>query len=134
MTTAAAALAVTIGAAIGAPARYVVSAAVQRRCHRRNRDEPGRTFPWGTCAANVIGSCILGAAAATTTQSSWWGTAIRTGLCGALTTFSTFELETVRLLESGRSRRAAGYVLISLALAGGGFMVSERLGTLLVHQ
>ncbi|HEV8166979.1 MAG TPA: fluoride efflux transporter CrcB, partial [Actinomycetota bacterium] len=81
-----------LGAAIGAPARYLIDRAVQAR--------HDSIFPWGTFAANATGSFILGLLAAASLATSDPVMAfLGTGLCGALTTYSTFGYETVRLLR-----------------------------------
>ena len=90
-----AALLVALGAAVGAPARYVLDRAVQHRFRA----------PWGTVTVNVLGSFVLGALAAGT--SGVLGLLAGTGFCGALTTYSTFAYETVRRAETGERRRAA---------------------------
>jgi fluoride exporter len=85
-------VAVLIGAAIGAPVRYLVDRAVQAR-HES-------VFPWGTFAVNVTGSLILGVLAGLSisdTVTYFLGT----GFCGTLTTYSTFGYETVRLAQEG---------------------------------
>lgn len=82
------------------------------RPRRRDRDapalpgRPGRTarhdtlFPWGTFAVNAAGSFVLGALATTGLHTPTPVMAlVGTGLCGALTTYSTFGYETVRLLQ-----------------------------------
>jgi fluoride exporter len=101
---------VALGAAVGAPLRYLVDRAVQGR--------HDSLFPWGTFTVNVTGSLILGvltgAAAAIpgpVTQ------VLGTGLCGALTTYSTFSYETLRLAEDGAGLFAVANVTVSV-LAG----------------
>ncbi len=102
-------LLVSLGAAIGAPGRWLVDRAVQRR-HTS-------LVPCGTLTVNLVGSLVLGVVLG-------WSSApdrghelallLGTGFCGAFTTFSTFAVDSVRLLDEGRSRYAAGYVLLSL--------------------
>jgi fluoride exporter len=98
-------LLVLLGGAVGAPARYLTDQAVQRR--------HGTTFPWGTWTVNVVGSLLLGVVVAT--GPGWLVTLAGTGFCGALTTFSTFGYETVRLAEEGHPASAAWNVAGSLA-------------------
>ena len=100
-------LLVLLGGAIGAPARYVTDVVVQSR-HRA-------PFPWGTFTVNMAGSFVLGLVAAAA-PSTWVATLLGTGFCGALTTYSTFSFETVRLVEEGKQRVAATYVVLSLLL------------------
>lgn len=99
-------LLVALGAAIGAPLRYLVDRAVQGR--------HDSLFPWGTFAVNVTGSAALGllvggAGAVPGPVMALLGT----GLCGALTTYSTFGYETVRLLE----QRAGWYAALNAAVS-----------------
>jgi CrcB protein len=102
---------VALGAAIGAPARYLTDRAVQGR--------HDSVFPWGTLMVNLVGSCVLGfLVAASTHLSPAVSAALGTGFCGALTTYSTFSYEIVRLLEDGSRFYAAANVVASLL---GGF-------------
>ena len=107
-------LLVLIGGAVGAPTRYLTDVAVQR-LHRSG-------FPWGTWTVNIAGSFVLGLVAAG--ASTWVTTLVGTGFCGALTTFSTFGYETVRLAEEGEPTTAATYVVGSLAVG----LVAAALG------
>ncbi len=96
-------LLVALGAAVGAPLRYLVDRAVQAR--------HDSLFPWGTFTVNVAGSLALGvliggAHALPGAMTPLLGI----GLCGTLTTYSTFGFETIRLLED----RARMYALLNL--------------------
>jgi CrcB protein len=99
-------LLVLLGGAVGAPTRYLTDVAVQR-LHRSS-------FPWGTWTVNMAGSLVLGVVAAGVP--TWAATLVGTGFCGALTTFSTFGYETVRLAEEGETTTAAANVVGSLAV------------------
>lgn len=106
-----AALAVAAGGAVGAPLRYLIDVWVQERRERR--------LPWGTFVVNMMGTFVLGvvlALAAAGGLSTGVEALLATGLCGALTTYSTFSVEAVRLVEDGYSRTAAAYVGLSLGL------------------
>jgi fluoride exporter len=99
-------LLVALGAALGAPLRYLVDRAVQAR--------HDSLFPWGTFAVNVTGSLLLGVLIGGATAGTLPGgltPLLGTGLCGALTTYSTFGFETVRLLE----QRATLYAVFNVA-------------------
>ncbi|MFD9601425.1 fluoride efflux transporter CrcB [Streptomyces sp. NPDC059970] len=102
-------LLVIVGAAVGAPLRYLTDRAVQSR--------HDTVFPWGTFAVNVTGSLILGlltGAVAAGAASSHLQLLLGTGLCGALTTYSTFSYETLRLAEGGAKFYAAANVVASV--------------------
>jgi CrcB protein len=111
-------LLVILGGAVGAPLRYLTDLFVQSK--------HDSAFPWGTLSVNVVGSAVLGgvlAAASVGHLSSDLVALLGTGLCGALTTFSTFGFETVRLLQEGSTVAAGLNVTVSLAagfLAGAG--------------
>ena len=99
------------GAALGAPARWVLDQYVQDR-HRS-------TFPWGTLLINVLGSFAFGALMSLSSVGEATAAAIAllgAGLCGGFTTFSTFGYETVRLTQEGNRRLAGGNVVLSLGL------------------
>jgi CrcB protein len=89
-------LLVIAGAVVGAPLRYLTDRALQTR--------HDSVFPWGTFVVNVTGCLILGlltGAATAGAASSHLQLLLGTGLCGALTTYSTFSYETLRLTETG---------------------------------
>jgi CrcB protein len=89
---------VLVGGAVGAIARYLTDRAVQSRVDA--------VFPWGTFIANGLGSFVLGIVSGLA-AASWVGHLVGIGFCGALTTYSTFGYETVRLASSGAWRYAA---------------------------
>jgi CrcB protein len=117
---------VLVGGAVGAPLRYLTDLWVQAR--------HDSVFPWGTFTVNVVGSLILGSSVAVVTGlglPAWALTLVGTGFCGALTTFSTFGFETVRLLEEGSTLTAMANCLASLvvglAACAGGFAATAAL-------
>jgi CrcB protein len=119
-------LAVLLGGAIGAPLRYLTDVFVQSR---HDGD-----FPWGTFTVNVVGSLVLGVTAAAVVELGsppWVLAFVGTGICGALTTFSTFGYETVRLLDEGSVAAAAANSVASIAVGlgacAGGFAVASTL-------
>lgn len=127
-------LLVLLGGAIGAPARYLTDLYVREWTLRQARDGARVDFPWGTMAVNAVGSLVLGllaGAAAGGVLPGWVLTLAGTGFCGALTTFSTFSYETVRLAENGQWRSAAlnvaGSLAVGLAAVGAGWAVGSTL-------
>lgn len=117
-------LLVLVGGAVGAPLRYLLDLFVQSR--------HASVFPWGTFAVNVAGSVVLGlvaGAASAADGPGWMVTLLGTGLCGALTTYSTFGFETVRLVQEGYPRAALGNVLGSVAVGLVGVALGWWVGT-----
>ncbi|MGW2645839.1 fluoride efflux transporter CrcB [Streptomyces sp. NPDC001393] len=113
-------LLVIAGAVVGAPLRYLTDRAVQAR--------HDSVFPWGTFVVNVTGCLVLGlltGAASAGAAGPHLQLFLGTGLCGALTTYSTFSYETLRLAEAGSGLYAAFNIVASLvaglaaAFAGG---------------
>jgi CrcB protein len=117
-------LLVIAGAAVGAPLRYLSDRAIQ--------SHHDTVFPWGTFTVNVLGSLILGVVTGAVTAgnaSPQVQLALGTGFCGALTTYSTFSYETLRLLEDDARLFAAANVVASI-VAGLG---SAFLGVAISH-
>jgi CrcB protein len=101
---------VALGAAIGAPLRYLTDRAVQSR--------HDSVFPWGTLCVNAVGTLLLGfltGLPANPAVSALLGA----GLCGALTTYSTFSYETLRLAQQGARFYAAVNVAASVVVGLG---------------
>ncbi|MFD8339832.1 fluoride efflux transporter CrcB [Streptomyces solisilvae] len=103
-------LLVMAGAAVGAPLRYLTDRTVQSR--------HDTVFPWGTFTVNVVGCLILGLVTGAVVAggiSSDVQLLIGTGLCGALTTYSTLSYETLRLAEEGARFFAAANAIAGIA-------------------
>lgn len=104
-------LAIAGGGAAGALLRYWISLGVHGLL--------GRDFPWGTITVNVLGSLLMGWLSfillAREAAPEWRGLLLIGGL-GAFTTFSTYSLETLHLLEQGHIGKASLYILSSVAL------------------
>ncbi|MFI5616232.1 fluoride efflux transporter CrcB [Streptomyces sp. NPDC051567] len=118
-------LLVVVGAAAGAPLRYLADRAVQAR--------HDSLFPWGTFAVNTAACLVMGVlagAALAGAASSRLSLLLGTGLCGALSTYSTFSYETLRLAERGRGFLAAANVVASVLVGLG----AVRLGTQVARQ
>jgi CrcB protein len=106
------AIAVGLGAAAGAVARYLLDRAVAER-----RASP---FPVGTWLINISGAFVLGLLVGLAAHHGLGATTVAvigTGVCGGYTTFSTFSYETIRLAEEGSPLLAAANIAGSL-LAG----------------
>jgi fluoride exporter len=115
-------LLVFLGGVIGAPARYTLDRVVQGRT--------GGAFPWGTLTVNLVGSVILGALLGAGAPHGLQ-VLLGTGVCGALTTFSTLGYETVRLLEDGSPFKAglnaAGSLVLGVLAAAGSYALAASL-------
>ncbi|SNR43171.1 camphor resistance protein CrcB [Haloechinothrix alba] len=115
-----------LGGAVGANLRYLID--------RRAQRWRGSPFPWGTLTVNVLGSVVLGFVAG----GALYGVdaeAVRlgvgVGLCGALTTYSTFGYETFRLATEGARAlslvNVATNVLAGMAAAAGGILLAAAI-------
>ena len=105
---------IALGSALGGMSRFWASGAVARMI--------GETFPWGTLIVNVTGSFIIGLIAALTGPdgrifvSSTTRLALMAGFCGGYTTFSSFSLQTLNLMNDGEWAYAGGNIAGSVAL------------------
>ncbi len=115
-------LLVAIGAAVGAPARYLTDRVVQSR--------HDGVFPWGTLAVNVVASLILGVVIGADTRGAGTVAAlVGVGFCGALSTYSTFSYETLRLVQEGATFLASANVVVSVTASLGAAAVGWSVGT-----
>lgn len=103
-------IAIAGGGAFGALARFGVSNGVYRLL--------GRDFPWGTLAVNTFGSFLMGLLLVLFLERSSASAEVRSavliGFLGAFTTFSTFSMETLVLIEEGWIAKAFLNVMISV--------------------
>jgi len=104
---------IAIGGAIGACSRYLVS----EMCVTLF----GRSFPYGTLTVNVVGSFIMGLLIAAV-ENEWlapypWRQIIGLGFLGALTTFSTFSMDNVLLMQQGAFVKMGINVLLNVLLS-----------------
>jgi len=105
-------LSIALGGALGSMARYATGVYVGRWL--------GMTFPWGTLLINIFGSFLIGVFAESFALR--WDTSQTTraflivGICGGYTTFSTFSLDIVTLINRGEILAACAYIVASVAL------------------
>lgn len=116
--------AIMLGGALGTLARAGLAEAVPQRAGQ---------WPWATFAANLAGAFVLGwlltRLAERTAPTRHWRFLAGTGFCGALTTFSTFQIETFEFARDGDIALAVGYPVASIAagmaLAVGGVLIAR---------
>ena len=103
-------LLIACGGAVGAVLRYGASLGVYSLM--------GRGFPYGTLFVNVSGSLLMGVLSIVLLErfdvGPEWRAAILVGLLGSFTTFSTFSIETLNLLEQGDMMRAFANIAFSV--------------------
>ena len=101
--------AIFVGGAIGALARYGLAEALPH--------DPGE-WPWATFIVNIVGAFLLGYFVTRLQErlplSAYRRPFLGTGFCGALTTFSTMQLELLRMLDGSHIGLAAGYAAASI--------------------
>ncbi|CAM2848269.1 camphor resistance protein CrcB [Mycobacterium intermedium] len=95
--------------------------------------DPAR-WPWPTFIVNIVGAFLLGYFTTRLLErlplSSYRRPALGTGLCGGLTTFSTMQVETVRMIEHGHWTLAISYTVVSITLG----LLAVHLATAMVRR
>ncbi|SOD95322.1 fluoride efflux transporter CrcB [Blastococcus haudaquaticus] len=113
-----------LGGALGALARWALAEALP---------SPGG-WPWATLLVNLTGCLLIGALLAVLTarepEPSWARPFLGVGILGGYTTYSTFAVEVVDLVERGHIALAAGYVLVSVV----GGVLAVALGALTARR
>ncbi|MBM96611.1 MAG: fluoride efflux transporter CrcB [Oceanospirillaceae bacterium] len=117
---------IAAGGALGAVSRYWVATSVFTWA--------GKPFPYGTLSVNLLGSLVIGMAYVWLVQQEWGSEhhkhLVMVGFLGAFTTFSTFSLESVGMLEQQRWTAAFAYIFSSLI----GCMLATVVGMWLARQ
>lgn len=118
---------VALGSAIGGVSRYLLVPVAQRWY--------AAGFPGGTLTVNILGSLLIGVIVRLATGplvTPETRIFLTVGICGGFTTFSSFSIESVELMQSGQWARAAIYVLASVALCLLATFVGWSAGGLLI--
>jgi fluoride exporter len=117
--------AVFAGGALGTLARAALSTLAV--------SDPAR-WPWPTFTVNIVGALLLGYFTTRLLErlplSSYRRPLLGTGLCGGLTTFSTMQVETLRMVEHGHWALAVSYTVTSIVLG----LVAVHVATVLVRR
>jgi fluoride exporter len=117
--------AIFAGGALGALARAALATLAA--------PDPAR-WPWPTFTVNIVGAFLVGYFTTRLLErlplSSYRRPLLGTGLCGGLTTFSTMQVETLRMLQTGHWGLAVGYTIVSIVVG----LVAVHLATALVRR
>lgn len=117
-------LAIAAGGAIGSVMRFVMSTWVYSLL--------GRGFPYGTLVVNVIGSLAMGFLTVVLIErmslGPEWRAAILIGVLGGFTTFSSFSIETLNLIEAGAHAKAFANALLSVVICVGATWIGVVVG------
>ena len=120
------ALAIAVGGAVGSLLRFWLSSGVYALA--------GRGFPWGTMAVNLLGSFLIGFLSVFMLERVSVGPEVRAGitigLLGGFTTFSTFSMETINLIEQGDLLKAMLNIVVSVIAC----VAAAWIGLLLARQ
>ncbi|WP_028849135.1 fluoride efflux transporter FluC [Thermocrispum municipale] len=111
---------VALGGAVGAVLRYAADLWLRKHSH----------LPLGTLVVNIVGSALLGVLTGVALDEPTFA-ALGAGLCGSLTTYSTFSYDAVQLLAEGRRPTSLLYVgltvVAGVAAAAGGLLAAQLL-------
>lgn len=107
--------AIFLGGALGALLRAGLAEALP---------DPGVGWPWATFVVNVVGAALLGYWFTTLPHTQYRRPLLTTGFCGALTTFSTVQVELVEMIDAGRVPLACIYLAASVAAGLAGVQVA----------
>jgi CrcB protein len=123
---------IAFGSALGGSARYFCSGLAAHLI--------GETYPFGTLIVNVVGSFIIGFFATLTGPdgrifvSSTMRQLVMTGFCGGFTTFSSFSLQTLNLVQDGEwvyaGANITGSVVLCLAAVWAGHILAASLNAM----
>lgn len=119
---------VFLGAGVGGVCRFILGSIIINIM--------GRSYPWGTMWINLLGSAVMGflfvlISIRLANISAVLSPLLLVGLLGGFTTFSSFSLDTLKLIQEGKILYAFSYVAIStfggIALAGIGYVVAQKI-------
>jgi CrcB protein len=111
--------AIFLGGAVGALVRAGLAEALP---------DPGTGWPWATFLVNVVGAALLGYWFTTLPHTQYRRPLLTTGFCGALTTFSTVQVELVEMIDAGRVALACLYLGASLVAGLAGAQAATAVG------
>ncbi len=118
-----------LGGALGSMGRHWSNGLVARLA--------GLEFPWGTLVINIVGSFLIGVAAATMGSEGRFDSGptaqqfVMVGICGGYTTFSAFSLQTLALIQGHQWNLAALNIILSVVACLGAVWVGYMAGTFL---